>query len=393
MATAPADGSAVFAGRRRALLERAAGRGAKAVLAFGHGSALGAGTQSHGALRYLCGWDGRESPSLLVITAEATHLLVGSPFMMPLAQTLRRDLVLHDLRPAAWAGMVGTLVEEGAGTVGFGEMPARIHGLFGPLAQGLALDEELSRQRLLKDDAAIANHRTAAKLCDMLFRQLGSELARRIPAWQVQLELEMAARRAGADYCRTWLTVLPQADFCRYWREEALQVPQIGDQVALGVALTVEGHWGHGIRMGSIGPQKPEHKVLVDHVEAMLEAGLSALQPGAPLGGVEAAMEREFDRRRIKANYPGLRRFRSGHGLGFSYEDPLLTDAFRQHFDPTAPAASPPVIALAPGMLFELHPNLFVPGVGGAALGEMVLITEDGPLSMLDFPRQCVEWT
>ncbi|MFU8881534.1 MAG: hypothetical protein ACNA7Q_04140, partial [Rhodobacterales bacterium] len=33
---------------------------------------------------------------------------------------------------------------------------------------------------------------------------------------------------------------------------------------------------------------------------------------------------------------------------------------------------------LAPGMVLELHPNLFLPGIGGAALGEMVIITEHG---------------
>lgn len=390
---AAAEGPAIFATRRRALLERAAERGLKAVLVFGHGSALGTGTQSHGALRYLCGWDGHESTSLLVVTEESTHLMVGSPFMMPLAQALRADLVLHDLRPSAWPDAIGALAAEGFGTVGFGEMPAGIHAGFGASARGLPLDEEVARQRLVKDAAELTSHRAAAKLCDMLFGRLGAELARRVPAWQMQLELEAAARLAGAGYCRTWLTVSPQADYCRYWREEAMRIPEAGDQVLLGIALTVDGHWGHGIRMGSIGPQAAEHQALTEHAEAMLAAGLAAMQPGAPLSGVEAAMEQELGRRGVLAAHPGLRRFRSGHGLGCSYEDPILTDAFRQHFDPTAPETQAPDIALAPGMLFELHPNLFVPGIGGAALGEMVLVTEDGPKCLLSFPRRCVEWT
>lgn len=29
------------------------------------------------------------------------------------------------------------------------------------------------------------------------------------------------------------------------------------------------------------------------------------------------------------------------------------------------------------GVLFEVHPNLFVAGKGGAATGDMVLVTED----------------
>lgn len=369
-------------------------RGLKTVLAFGHGSALGAGSQSHGAFRYLCGWDGHESSSLLVLTENDAHLLVGSPFMVPLAHALRPDLRIHDVRPADWGVAIAGLAEGlKAGTVGFAEMPSRTHGALGEMALGPALDDEVSRLRLVKDEAELRLHRDAAGLCDDLFAQLSAELAQRIPAWQVQLNLEMRARRAGAEYCRTWLTVAPEADYCRYWREEAQRTPETGDQALLGIALTVDGHWGHGIRMGSIGPQRPEHRALAGHVEAMLEAGLAALRPGLPLSGVEAAMEDVMRERAVEASLPGLRRFRSGHGLGYSYEDPLLTDAFRQHFDPTAPAAAVPDLALAPGMLFQLHPNLFAAGTGGAALGEMVLVTDRGPECLLRFPRACVVWT
>ncbi|MFG1461965.1 aminopeptidase P family protein [Xanthobacter sp. DSM 24535] len=390
----PIDDRDCLAARRRALLETAQRQGLTAIAVFGHGSALGTGTKSHGTLRFLSGWDGHESASLLLIAAEGAHLLVASPFMVPLARDLRPDLAIHDVRPDGWAATLAALLPAGGriGIAGFGEMPLNIHRALGAFGGGVPLDAEIDRMRLAKDAAQERLHRAAAALCDDLFAALGAELSARLPAWQIQLNLEMRARRAGADYCRTWLTIAPQADYCRYWREEALAVPQAGDQVLLGIALTVDGHWGHGIRMGSIGPQKAEHSALAAHVEAMLAAGLSALAPGLPLAGVEAAMEAELARREVEAAFPALRRFRGGHGLGCSYEDPLLTDAFRQHFDPSAPPAVAPELTLAPGMLFELHPNLFVPGVGGAALGEMVLLTPHGAELLLRFPRSCVVW-
>ncbi|MEP9366707.1 M24 family metallopeptidase [Xanthobacter sp. VNH20] len=391
----PIDDTAFLASRRAALLDFAGARGCAGIAVFGHGSALGTGTKSHGALRFLSGWDGHESTSLLLIRPGGSHLLVASPFMVPLARDLRPDLVVHDVRPDAWAAALGALLPAGAllGHVGFDEMPARIHRELGDFADGPALDTDVARLRLVKDAAQQHLHRAAAALCDELFSSLGAELSARLPAWQIQLNLEMRARRAGADYCRTWLTIGPQADYCRYWREEAQAVPQAGDQVLLGVALTVDGHWGHGIRMGSIGPQSAAHAELAGHVDAMLEAGLAALRPDLPLAGVEAAMEAELARRGVTAAEPRLRRFRNGHGLGCSYEDPLLTDAFRQHFDPTAAPVDAPDLTLSSGMLFELHPNLFVAGLGGAALGEMVLLAPHGPEVLLRFPRGCVQWS
>lgn len=77
-----------FARRRAALVRAAAEQGADAVLVFGFGDALGAGTQSHGALRYLTGCNSHEAQSLLILTGDAAHLLISSPFVYPCTDVL-----------------------------------------------------------------------------------------------------------------------------------------------------------------------------------------------------------------------------------------------------------------------------------------------------------------
>ncbi len=284
----------LLAERRSALLQLARDHGAGSFAVFGFGSALGAGSASHGALRFFSGWDGHESLSLLLATQQGAHLLVGSPFMLPLARELQPDLAVEHVPPLDWGKALVALANGTCvATVGFGELPRQLDAALTAdgFVAGPSLDDAAARLRLVKDAAALGRHRDAAALCDLLFGRLGAELARRRPAWEIQLDLETEARRQGADYCRTWLTVAPAADYPRYWPAEARRVPEPGDQVLFGVALTVDGHWGHGIRMGSIGPQKAEHRELAGHVEAMLEAGLSVLRPGLPLGGAEQAME------------------------------------------------------------------------------------------------------
>jgi Xaa-Pro aminopeptidase len=384
----------VLASRREALLQAGRKAGVESVVVFGFGSALGAGTLSHGHLRFFSGWDGHESLSLLVLGAGASRLVVGSPFMLALAQAIRPDLVVSYVHPTGWAQALQDILGRLAfASLGFGEMPAQIEKAL--TAQGLvpalALEEAAARLRLVKDAASLAHMRDAATLCDALFARLGVELATRRPAWEMQLALETYARSQGAEYCRTWLTAAPAADYPRYWPEEAQRTPEKGDQVLFGIALTVEGHWGHGIRMGSIGPQKPAHAALAAQVETMLEAGVAALRPGQPLAGVEAAMEKVFAARLAQDHAGRFRRFRNGHGLGASYEEPLATSPFRQHFDPSA-EAQPGDITLAPDMVFELHPNIFVSNLGGAALGEMLQVTEDEPEFLLRFPRTCHVW-
>ncbi len=389
-----------LAARREALIAHAKQQGIDCVLVYGPGSSLGAGTAAHGALRYLSDWDGVESTALLVCTPVETLLLVGSPFLLPLAQLrfAHTDIQVIDARPQAWASTLEARLSGSGpiGTLGFEEIPAPIRDSLQATARSrewVPLAYELDRMRLQKDDAAVALHRAAAGLCDELFEALGRELATRRPAWQIQAALEGRAKQRGAEYCRTWLTVGPMADYPRYWRDECLRVPQAGDQVMLGIMLMVEGHWGHGIRMGNIGPQAPAHQQLWSVTKAMLDAGAVALTSGSPLDAVEGEMNRVLEHHYTPSVIAGMTRFRNGHGLGMSYEEPLSTRAFSQHFDRTVVETPASGVAVAPGMLFELHPNFFIPDVGGAALGEMVLVTPQGPERLLTFPLAPADWS
>lgn len=395
--TRPID-AVLLATRREDLLARAARHKVDAVLVFGHGSGLGAGTRSHGALRYLSDWDGYESSSLLVFTESEAWLLVASPFLVPLARLRRPDLEVLDVRAAAWGATIARLLGEDicVGSIGVDEMPRGTWCSIDDATPAIAwvdVSAELDDMRLIKDADALGLHRAAAGLCDDLFSRIGGLLPLGLPAWQIQARLEGQAREAGAEYCRTWLTVAPRADYPRYWREECLRVPQAGDQVLFGIMLMREGHWGHGIRMGGMGPLSASHRALWQQTSDMLDAGLSALVPGRPLAGAETAMHAVLARHHDADAIARMTRFRNGHGLGCSYEEPLSIDAFPQHFDTSAPALPSPSIAVAAGMVFELHPNLFVPGVGGAALGEMVEVSPVGARTLLTFPREPADWS
>ena len=47
---------------------------------------------------------------------------------------------------------------------------------------------------------------------------------------------------------------------------------------------------------------------------------------------------------------------------------------------------------LKPGMLMEIHPNVFVPGVAGAMIGDMVAVTDTSCEILTDYPRDLISW-
>ncbi len=378
--------------RHAALWKAVSKDGIDAILVFGYGDALGAGSQSHGALRYLTGWNSHEAQSLAILTRQGYRLLIGSPFLD--ASTLEPPFAGQGCAapPAGWAkilaaslGSVGKIA-----TIGFGEMPNAIHSEITSTldaSQFHPIDNILSGLRMVKDDAECAALRAGAAICDDLFDRLPHQLRQNEPVWKTQLHLETHARLEGAEYCKTWLTVMPKADRPRYWPEENRTSPSEGDQVLFGIALTVDGYWAHGIRMGAIGSIRTEHETLWHIAFDAQCAGNNALRPDMFVNDSERAISGVILSR--SSIWPEMQRFRNGHSLGLSYEDPVLSNQFPQHWPPArfrAPCCQP--IPVKSGMILELHPNLFVPGVGGAALGDMFHVTPEGTERMLQFPRR-----
>lgn len=373
--------------RRCLALLAATGEGRLVI--FGMGSALGAGTLSHGRLRFLTGWDSHESASLFLLAPDGCRLLLASPFMAPAARELVPDLNPEHLPTGRWLQAVTEFLgPEPCAVVGLDEMPLGIYRpLAGLLDPATDVTPEVDALRQVKEPAALALHRDGAEICDRVFAALANEIAPGRSGRCSQRALEGIALEHGAEYCRTWLTIRPAADHPRYWPEETAREAQIGDQILFGIALMVDGHWAHGLRMGHLGQVPQTLHSLHAGVKKALDAGLAALIPGRSVSEAKQAMTAHIDT--LALGFPDHKAytFRSGHALGLTYEEPGLTQAFPQTFgqypDPALPGSGP---ILRPGMVLELHPNLFLSGIGGAALGQMVEITALGSAVMLDTP-------
>lgn len=379
--------------RRAELLARAS---VNTLIVFGYGSVLGAGTKSHGVMRYLTGWDSHEATSLLIITQHATTLLVGSPFMVPAAQAKLHNIDIVDIPTVNWGAYLKDHTDGDLGSIGFDEMPMAIYrGLEANLNAPAIhpFDQQMAEIQLFKDDDTIELHKQGAIICDALFESLGDELHQGKMCWEIQVTLESTARLLGADYCKTWLTIMPRADYPRYWPEEGTRIPQTGDQVLFGIALTVAGNWAHGIRMGSIGPATTAQNKLWQCAADMLRAGIESLTPSNPLRACGDEMNRVLAEHYAKDEVSRMVRFRAGHGLGTTYEDTLITANFPQYFGQAAPSSLNVTsdLTVQPGMLLELHPGFFLPNVGGAAIGEMILITDTGPKCLITHPTDYME--
>ncbi|HMO31204.1 hypothetical protein, partial [Enterovirga sp.] len=118
-----------------------------------------------------------------------------------------------------------------------------------PGAEWIDLTPEIERRRVVKSADELKKHERAAAIVDDLFEARARESRQPRQGFQLQAELERVARYAGCEFCKTWLTIAPEADYCHSSIEEWQRVPEEGDQVLLGIYLMHDGFWGHAIRM------------------------------------------------------------------------------------------------------------------------------------------------
>lgn len=366
------------------------------IVVYGRGSATGPATKSHGYMRYLCNWDSIETDAVLVIYPNTKPLLfVTGMFDAFYAErhywmSQVRYVKIHELGVAI-AEATHLTDDTNIGIIGMAEMPVMVWlPLTALLDQDKLINIEnyIDEKRIIKSEFQLNKHQTAAQLCDHVFATLKKEIVQNKTGFQLQADLQKTARYQGAEYCSTWLTIAPQAQYCHLRPQEGQRVPQPGDQVLLGMFLLVDGYWGHAIRTGYMGHTSPEQQQLFDLASNMQSTMLNQLVDGCDLAQLHLLAENT-----IKTSYPttheSIYRFRHGHGLGHSYEEPITNQSFPQANDKDMSSKS---LIAKKGMLFELHPNLFVPEIGGAVIGDMVVVTDEGNKLLTHYPRHHINW-
>ena len=390
--------------RVRKVEERMSEQGLESLVVYSNGSSLGIGGRTHGYLRYLCDWDAQTAASVLVLRlGEEPILLVPKPYYL----LAREGMWFEDIRavPHARLGQeIASILKpllsrnEKIGYIGRSETPVPVYdALFQGLdgVEWVQANRMIDELRIVKDPLAITFYRRAAEICDAMFETFTREVRKGKKAYQIQADVEHTARYEGCEYVSTFIPVGPVADRARRARRECVRVPQPGDQIILAVFLMFEGHWGHAIRTGTIGNPTDAQRRAFDIALEMQEAALENVKPGLDLHDVWKASAKV-----LMKYYPDIRDtnwfwLRTGHGIGLDYSDPILSEAFCFPYELRKEGGAEDKreiqsIQIEPGMLLELHPNVFIPNEAAGAIGDMVLVTEDGYEILNGFPRELI---
>ncbi len=315
-------------------------------------------------LRYLCGFSG--SAGMLLLAGERTTFFTDGRYREQARTEIRnvrvvvsKGSLLEAVASALHAAKVKQVGIE-AQHMTVATMRDLSHALRNRcrVAQTRGMVEE---QRVVKEPAELERIRKAVLLGSSLFDCAVKAIHPGVPETAIAAELEYAARAAGAEgmsfdsiVASGLRSALPHG------RASAQPIPARGF-VVLDFGVILAGYCSDMTRTVYVGKPTAEARGMYEAVREAQQAAVEAVRPGCTTGEVDRAARSPLRR-------SGLAKYfihSTGHGVGLEIHEPPRVAARQQEI-------------LRPGMVITIEPGVYVPGVGGVRIEDMVVVTERG---------------
>jgi Xaa-Pro dipeptidase len=134
-----------------------------------------------------------------------------------------------------------------------------------------------------------------------------------------------------------------------------------GDLVLFDLGCIYQHYVGDLSRACLYGRESRERRSILEAVAKAQKTAIEAVRPGVIASELDA-IARDVVR---QAGYGDFFNHGLGHGLGLDHHEPPFIEEGSQ-------------TPLRPGMVFTVEPGVYVPGIGGARIEDVVLVTEEG---------------
>jgi len=215
--------------------------------------------------------------------------------------------------------------------------------------------------RAIKDPDEISEIRSAVNLGAALFPTALKHIRPSVRESQIAAEIEHEARRLGAEGMSFDTIVAGGArSALPHGRATNQRLPKRGFVVLdFGVILT--GYCSDMTRTVHIGKVDAGGRRMYDAVLLAQQAAIKKVGPGVAVSAVDGAARSVLDRAGVGQYFTHS----TGHGVGLEiHEAPRIASGQNQK--------------LQPGMVVTVEPGIYVPGVGGVRIEDMVLVTDRG---------------
>ncbi len=322
-------------------------------------------------IRYFCGFSG--SDGVVLVTADQLVFLTDSRYTTQSNEEVVADCVIEYKIQAD--GVIGQLSSLGVTRIGFESELA--FGVVKDLQEKGSpnwiwshLKDELHNLRLHKSAVEIVLISNVADLNAAGFSAIEGLIKPGVREKEIALALEFALRKLGADEKAFDVIV---ASGLRGALPHGVASDKLlceGELVTIDFGCRLAGYHSDETVTLAVGEVSDEMRTIFDAVLEAHDCALVAVAPGVALAELD-----EIARDHIKAcGYGDYFGHGLGHGVGLQVHE--------------APTVSPRSKTIAEeGMVFTIEPGIYVPGLGGVRIEDMVLVTSAGHQTLTKIPK------
>ncbi|MXW94698.1 MAG: aminopeptidase P family protein [Acidimicrobiaceae bacterium] len=234
-------------------------------------------------------------------------------------------------------------------------------------ASTVPLTDAVERLRAVKDPAELARIQAAARIADEALAAAEPMLRPGVTEAEIQQALDDAIRAAGASGPAYDTIVASGPNSALPHARPTGRELQAGDLVVVDVGAEVDGYRSDMTRSFVLGDPDEQAAAVLEVVGRSQSAGVEAVRPGVEASEIDGACRSVIDEAGMgEAFVHG-----SGHGVGLDI-----------HELPRVGSGSTAV--LEPGNVLTVEPGVYFPGVGGARVEDLLVVTADGrrPLTL-----------
>ena len=219
----------------------------------------------------------------------------------------------------------------------------------------------VERFRMVKDPREITRIRDAVALGAKIFGRGLEVLRSGVKEVEVAAEMELAARRGGAEEMSFPTIIAAGARSALPHGRASTQPIPSGAFVVCDFGVILSGYCSDQTRTVWVGSVPKDARRSYEAVREAQQAAIEVVRPGIAVGEVDAAARKVLKK-------AGLGRYfthSTGHGVGLEiHESPRVAAGQSE--------------ALMPGMVITIEPGVYFPGKWGVRIEDMVAVTAGG---------------
>ena len=219
----------------------------------------------------------------------------------------------------------------------------------------------VERARMVKGSEELKRIRDAVALGANIFERALEVLRPGVKEVEVAGEMELAARRGGAEEMSFPTIIASGARSALPHGRASEQRIERGGFVVCDFGVILTGYCSDETRTVWVGTVPENARQAYEAVREAQQAAIDAVKPGLPVGEVDAAARKVLR----KAGAGRYFTHSTGHGVGLEiHETPRVAHGQQE--------------ILQPGMVITIEPGVYFPGKWGVRIEDMVAVTAGG---------------